>query len=631
MATAKVQVPPSNYIAPGSHHLSPVSYPKSSTTTPPDARETAIAWVSSFNDLIQSGDAIAPDVFLEESHWRDLLCSTWDFHTLSGPEKIATFIQDQHNRSHIQSLSVDTSTDLRQPTVAAVDFGGSVKGVQAFVTVDTDVGRGRGLVRLLSDAKDGGKWKAFTLFTTLEELKGYEELVKDRRPTGVEHGAQPDRRNWKDRRTAAENFEGDIQPAVIIIGAGQGGLTTAARLKQLGVESLIVDQVANVGDNWRNRYHQLVLHDSVWYDHMPYLPFPPHWPVFTPKDKLAEWFQLYAKALELNVWTSTTLINSSFDFQKKKWTVTLEREKDGIKEERKLYPRHVIQATGHAGEAYFPKDIKGLDDFKGDLLIHSSQFKGPQPNGEGKKAVIVGSCNSAHDIARDYLDHGYDVTMVQRSSTLVLTSETLIEVTMKGIYSEDGPPLEDADLLNMSFPAPVAKRHQADATVAMLARDSALLSRLSAAGFALDSGPDASGLFMKYLHRGGGYYIDVGTSSLIASGAIKIKQGQEIARVDPHGLTFADDTSLLADELVFATGFQNMRETARKIFGDELAEKVTDVWGFDEEGETRGMWRPTGHPGFWFMGGNLALCRFYSRLLALQIKALEEGVNQEGK
>lgn len=160
-------------------------------------------------------------------------------------------------------------------------------------------------------------------------------------------------------------------------------------------------------------------------------------------------------------------------------------------------------------------------------------------------------------------------------------------------------------MLNMSVPNPVGARLKVDANREINRRDATLLNGLTAAGFALDSGPDCSGLFMKYLHRGGGYYIDVGASQLVADKKIKIKQGQEIERVNAHSITFTDGSELEADEIVFATGYQNMRETARKIFGDELADRVRDVWGFDEEGETRTMWRRTGHPGFWFFGGTL--------------------------
>lgn len=180
--------------------------------------------------------------------------------------------------------------------------------------------------------------------------------------------------------------------------------------------------------------------------------------------------------------------------------------------------------------------------------------------------------------------------------------------------------------MNMSIPNPIAKRFHIEAAQESTRRDAQLLRGLVDAGFAVDNGPDCGGLLMKYLHHGGGYYIDVGASQLIADRKIKIKHGQEILRINPYSITFADDSELEADEIVLATGYTNMRDTAREIFGDELADRVGDVWGFDEEGEVRTMWRRSGHPGFWFFGGNLAFCRFFSRMLALQIKALEEGI-----
>lgn len=348
--------------------------------------------------------------------------------------------------------------------------------------------------------------------------------------------------------------------------------------------------------------------------------------MFTPKDKLAEWFECYVRLLELNVWTQTNLESANWDESKRQWTVHLKRKKaDGTVEERTLHPHHIIQATGHSGEMKMPQ-IKGMDEFKGDRLCHSSQFKGANSNSNGKKAIVVGCCNSGHDIAQDFYEHGYDVTIVQRSSTYVLSSEQVLEVLLKGLYEEGGPPVEDADLLFMSIPNPMLKRMHVDATKEIRRRDADLISGLEKAGFKIDNGPDESGFFMKYFQRGGGYYIDVGCSQLIIDGKIKVKQGTEIAEVKPHGLLFEDGTELEADEIVFATGYQNMRSTARKIFGDQVADRVKDVWGFDEEGELRTMWRRTGHPGFWFFGGNLALCRYYSRMLALQIKAMEEGI-----
>lgn len=327
----------------------------------------------------------------------------------------------------------------------------------------------------------------------------------------------------------------------------------------------------------------------------------PDWPIFTPKDKLGDWFNFYAEALELNVWMRSTMTSSKWSDSEQKWTVEIERTlPDGSKQTRTFHPHHVIQATGHSGKKNFPS-IPGMDKFAGSRLCHSSEFKGAKPNSQGKKAIVVGCCNSGHDISQTFFENGYDVTMVQRSSTCVVTSGSITGIALAGLYSEDGPPVEDADMWLHGTPMSVLKGIQLTVTSLSQAQDKATLDGLAKAGFSLDKGPDDAGLFMKYYQRGGGYYIDVGASQLIIDGKIKIKQGQEIAEVLPHGLKFADGSELEADEIIFATGYQNMRSEARSIFGDELADRVKNVWGFDDEGEFRSMWRNSGHPGFWYM------------------------------
>jgi len=240
----------------------------------------------------------------------------------------------------------------------------------------------------------------------------------------------------------------------------------------------------------------------------------------------------------------------------------------------------------------FP-EIKGMDSFAGDTICHSSKFKGAKKLAPGEKrhAIVVGCCNSGHDISQDFYERGYDITIVQRSSTYIMSSKEGLDVLLKGLYEEGGPSTEDADLMFMSIPNKMLKRMHVDATKEIARRDKDLLEGLAKAGFKLDHGPDDSGklahltipeeciadfagFFMKYFQRGGGYYIDVGASQLIIDGQIKVKQGQEIKEVKPHGLLFADGTELPADEVVFATGYENMRGTAGKIFGTELADRV---------------------------------------------------------
>ncbi|KAJ5202029.1 uncharacterized protein N7498_006692 [Penicillium cinerascens] len=607
-------------VEPGSFNIPLGSFPQTNTEIPEDPDKIATVLIDQLNSALDKKDTSAvSDLFIENSYWRDHLCLSWDYRTVKGRGAIAKYVT---GISSAVMAKIDRSSALKAPHNGPIDGYGEVHGIEFFIKVTSNFGYGRGVVRL---AQKGSAWKIFTVFTSLEGLTGHDEAVTSNRPIGVQHGEQQGRTNWKDRRVADENYKVK-QPLVLVVGAGQGGLSIAARLKMLNVDTLVVDHEDQIGDSWRQRYHQLVLHDPVWYDHMPYMPFPSSWPIFTPKDKLAEFFECYVKLLELNVWTRTELKSSSWDESKKEWTVVVERKKeDGTTETRTLHPHHVIQATGHSGKKNAP-NFKGMENFKGDRICHSSEFPGANPDSPGKKAIVIGSCNSGHDIAQDYFEKGYDVTMVQRSSTCVVSSSSITNIGMKGLYDETGPPTEDADLYMWSIPPELFKTQQIKVTKLMNQNDAKTIEGLEKAGFKVDRGPMDCGLMTKYLQRGGGYYIDVGASQLIVDGKIKVKQGQEISEVLPNGLRFADGSQLEADEIVFATGYQNMRTQARLIFGDEVADRVGNVWGLDEEGEMRNIWRRSGHPGFWFMGGNLALCRYYSRLLALQIKALEAGV-----
>ncbi|OKL62252.1 hypothetical protein UA08_02479 [Talaromyces atroroseus] len=616
-------IPSKDRIEPGSVNVSIGKFPPTASSDfSTSAGDIAAKLVAEFNEALSQKNAqVVSQLFLQHGYWRDHLALSWDFHTLIGRDKIASFLGQGIRLSQIE---LDYSSPVRAPHFGPIDGGlGEVKGVEFFVKFTTELGSGVGIARVAEES--AGQWRFFLLSTTLSDLTGHERRIRHNRPIGVQHGADSRQHNWKEMRDAEKNFEGN-EPQVVVIGAGQGGLSVAACLKMLGVETLVIDREERVGDNWRNRYRHLVLHDPLWMNHLPYLPFPSSWPVFIPKDKMGDFLEAYATLLDLNVWTKTSLVSSSWDDGTKQWSVTVERKQhDGTKETRTFRPHHVILATGHSGKKYFPS-INGLDTFQGDVLCHSSEFKGARPNAQGKKAVVVGCCNSGHDISQDYYEQGYDVTMVQRSSTLVVSSETLV-ATLKELYDDDGPATEDADLCLLSLPSEIFKAVQIGVTRKFTHVDRELLEGLDRAGFKIDQGPDDGGIYIKYFQRGGGYYINVGTSKLIIDRKIRIKQGQEITRILPHGIEFADGSVLEADEIVFATGYQNMHSEAKSILGDAVTDRIGNVWGYDEEGELRSLCRPSGHPGFWYMGGNLLLCRYFSKLLALQIKAIEEGLN----
>jgi putative flavoprotein involved in K+ transport len=169
----------------------------------------------------------------------------------------------------------------------------------------------------------------------------------------------------------------------------------------------------------------------------------------------------------------------------------------------------------------------------------------------------------------------------------------------------------------------------------MKKRDADLYARLEEAGFLLDFGSDGSGLFMKYLRRGSGYYIDVGASELVANGSIKLRSGVTIDRINPKSVTLSDGSELPADLIVYATGYGSMNQWLAELISPAVADKVGKVWGLGSdtpkdpgpwEGELRNMWKPTQVPHLWFHGGNLHQSRHYSRFLSLQLKARYEGL-----
>lgn len=562
-------------------------------------------WLTAFSSTLKRNDVeAAAALFHEASYWRDLIAFTWNIVTFESRSAIAEMLK---------ARLADVRPDSFKPD-----------GAEGWFTFETAVGRGRGHLRL----KDG---KALTLFTALMELKGFEEKAGPTRELGVHHGAVRDRRTWTDqRREDAAELGVTRQPFVLVVGGGQGGIGLGARLKRIGVPALIVDALPRPGDAWRRRYKSLCLHDPVWYDHLPYLPFPDHWPIYTPKDKMGDWLESYTKIMELDYWSSSPCRSASWDEAKQEWTVVVERDGQPVT----IRPRHVVLATGMSGFPEVPR-FPGADRFKG-VQRHSSQHGGGE-GWSGKKCVVVGSNNSAHDIAADLWEHGADVTMLQRSPTLVVRSETLAKG--RTLYSEEavqrGIDADLADLMTASLPyalQPAAARPFVDQ---FRKDDAAFYDALAGAGFKLTYGEDESGIGPMYARRGSGYYIDVGASELIADGRIKLKSGAEVERLTEDSVVLKDGSVLEAELVVYATGYGSMNQWAAALISPEVADKVGKCWGLGSqtakdpgpwEGELRNMWKPTAQDGLWFHGGNLAQSRHYSRYLALQLKARLEGL-----
>lgn len=578
-------------------------------------RDTILAaaerWLNDFGRALETGEGLAA-LFHSESHWRDLLALTWEIGTVQSADEIAEALQINQAERPVKNFRVDT---VRTPPRHVVLAGR--EAVELIFVFDAAHGQGEGVLRLLPDADDSGKLKAWTLMTGLAALEGFPELIGNNRPKGESYSREFHGPNWLDQRNAATAYM-DHDPSVLVVGGGQAGLSIAARLDQLGVDTLIVDRYPRIGDMWRRRYHALTLHNQVHVNHLPYMPFPPTWPTYIPKDKLAGWFEAYVEAMELNYWSDTEFLGGAYDEVAAHWEVEL-KIKDG--KERRLRPRHVVLATGVSGIANIPK-IPGLDQFAGEV-VHSSDYQ----DGEawrGKNTLVIGTGNSGHDIAQDLHESGAAVTLVQRSSTLVIEIEPSAQLPY-ALY-DNGPSVADCDLIVAGTPFAVAREAHFIMAKRAAELDKPLLDRLSQVGFKLDLGVNDTGWQFKYLIQGGGYYFNVGCSDLIADGKIDLVQYDDIVDFTETGARLNSGEALEAGLVVLATGYKGQEALVRKLFSDDMAKRVGPIWGFGTEEELRNMFCRTPQPGLWLIAGGLAQCRIYSRYLALQIKASEEGL-----
>jgi len=584
-----------------------------STSTP---TAQAQAWLDRFDAALQRRDiAAAVALFGPDCYWRDLVSFTWNICTQESP-------------AQIEAMLAARLADVAPSNWRVIGDATTTDGItEAWFSFETRVSRGKGLLRL----KDDGL--AWTLLTTMVELKGFEEKTGEHRVAGAEHGVHQGRQSWGEQRAEELATMGySQQPDVVVIGGGQGGIALGARLRRLDVSTIIVEKNARAGDSWRRRYKSLCLHDPVWYDHLPYLNFPDDWPVFSPKDKIGDWLEAYTKIMELNYWGSTTATHCRYDEGAGRWEVVVDRAGQAVT----LRPKELVIALGVSGYANVPK-IAGAETFVGDQH-HSSKHPGPEPY-LGKKAVVLGSNNSAHDICAALWEAGVDVTMVQRSSTHIAPSKALMELALGGLYSEQalkaGIDHHKGDLIFASVPYKVMHSFHIPVYEEMKRREAELYGRLEKAGFMLDFGADGSGLFMKYLRRGSGYYIDVGACELVANGSIKLKSNVNIERINPKSVTLTDGSELPADLLVYATGYGSMNRWLADLISPATADQLGKVWGLGSdtpkdpgpwEGELRNMWKPTQVPHLWVHGGNLHQSRHYSQFLSLQLKARLAGL-----
>ncbi|KAF5345198.1 hypothetical protein D9758_009716 [Tetrapyrgos nigripes] len=574
-------------------------------------KDISSKWLKDFGSFLQTADVEGVASCFRPDGWlRDILIFSWNNRSLCGPEKITQYLKDSNLKAE-----TCTSFELDERPYLSAQFGPigpAATGVSFGFRFVTPIAFGKGFAHLTEQDGSNG-WKALSVVVTMDDLIGYEEAGPDLGFYGGHTLSWSD--VYEERRRSLES-----DPHVLIVGGGQNGLNVAARFHKMNIPTLVVEQNARVGDNWRKRYPTLSLHTPKSHHPMLYQPFPENWPIFTPRDKLADWLEQYATSQDLIIWNNShPMPTPSYDYSQRKWTVVINRAGQHVT----LHPRHIVLAAGTLGHPRIPH-ISDLDLFKGPV-IHSCGYPGAVEflsKANGKHVVVIGAGNTSADICQDLCYHGAEVTMVQRSSTCVVAAST----TRKVLESRfpPGVPTSISDFKFASLPLGLLRRMLISRKDALAAVEKDLQDGLRKAGMKINMGPEGTGNYLLVFERFGG--LDVGCADLIASGKIKVKQGVEVCSVTADTATFSDGSSLPVDALIFATGYESIRDTMRKIFGDETMDKTSLVWGLDEEDELRGSYRPTGHPGLWFATGDFYHSRYSSKQLALEIKAIELGL-----
>ncbi len=575
------------------------------------AGEQAAAWLAAFEAALHARDpARIGTLFHPDCHWRDVLAFTWRFSSAQGRDAVAAGLASGQARTAARGFHLPAG---RRPPRALTRLG--VASVEALIGFETVDGSGAGLLRLSAGAD--GVMRAWLLSTVLGELRGHEEQVGARRPSGSAYSRNFGGDNWADMRRRAVAYEGR-EPAVLVIGGAQAGLSVAARLNQLGVDTLVAERWPRIGDSWRRRYHSLALHNSTHINHLPYMDFPSTWPTYIPKDMLGNWFEFYADAMQINCWTGTELTGGAWDAAAGCWEARLRRE-DGS--ERVVRPRHLVFANGVSSFPRMP-DMAAFADFAGHVM-HAEEFD-TGAAWRGRRALILGTGSSANDIALDLHSNGAHATVVQRGSTTVVSIDPSARLN-ESVWDE-GSSLEDADLIVSSTPPALVVQGYQAVTKRMAQLDGEMIAGLKAIGFKHDCGEDETGHQMKYFRRGGGYNLDAGSSALMIKGEIGLLQHDRIERFVAAGALLTDGTTVPADLIVLATGYYPQEELVRRTLGQAVVDRIGPVWGLGEDGELRNMFTRTPQQGLWFIAGGLPQCRINSRHLALQIKAAEVGI-----
>ncbi|WP_457967021.1 NAD(P)/FAD-dependent oxidoreductase [Arthrobacter sp. D1-29] len=554
------------------------------------------------NDLFES-------LFAENAMWRDLLSFTFNIRQFHDRDAIANYFWTTADELEPSNFTIDANFPVEP--VSEVPFS-LTETFEIDFTFETTAGFSDGLVHVVPDPTSPGGLRAVLLLTRLQSLRDLPPVwPKFGRYNQLE--LENERKVLEQRKTYSQG-----EPEVLIVGAGHNGVFVAAALARLGIDALIVDKHERAGDSWRKRYDSLVLHMPHGMMQFLHLPFPDSFPDYISKDRLADWYEVYVNALDLNLWTSTEFVHGEYDEDAQQWSATV-RQADGT--DRTFRPKYLVLATGGSGTPRIP-DLPGLQDFTGPVT-HSHSFRSGA-DFAGKNVLVVGTGTSAHDIAFDIVNHDGKSTLLQRGATFVvdLPSANL----NYGPFNTRSVPTDVVDkrwLVTQIKPLMLENFKRVTAMGNEL--DKELHEQVEKAGLVLDK--SEYGFFAKYFEVAGGYYINVGASQAMIRGDIKVEQFSNVDRFVGDGIRLNSGEVRKFDAIVLATGYENQRVILERFFGSEVAERIGDVAGYDAGGDPeRNQYKPiAAQPRLAIAGSGISAGRWYAPLVALEIQAEFEG------
>ncbi|KAF7553047.1 hypothetical protein G7Z17_g3903 [Cylindrodendrum hubeiense] len=594
----------------------------------------AITVLNAFNSALASGDSAAlEDCFLaSQAYWKDQLALTYHMRTFYTPSVIAAgFLETRALRGIPGELKLEGAAQFlpATPTLQFIDCGfvfttsspaASCSGRMLLLPIKTNVEGGNEVLQ----------WKIWILSTKLEDLDLHPEDETLLQSPGKE----------------LEGLE-TIETDVFIVGGGNAAVALAARLKTLGVESVMAERNPKVGDNWALRYDCMRFHIPTSFCELPYMCYDKEFqaPHLLSRDELAEQVRRYVAAFNLNIINSAKIQSTTYDQAAKQWVVKF----DTPAGRRTAVSKHVVQATGIGSQQLYLPHMDDAEKYKG-ISVHSAQYTNAKVLAEqgAKSVLVIGSANTAFDVLEDCHAAGLQSTMVVRSQTYIVPVEYVCDKFSLGAYDFG---VEAADRLFLTLPACVDSQLGRGLFGMFASKEPERYAALAAKGFpVVDSSHPDSVLMHNLLERAGGHYVDVGGTKLLSEGKADFKAGVEPVAYTATGLRFSDGTTADADAVVWCTGFadKDVRDSVASILGDgaaangdgvvgeadknllgprDIAARVDATWGIDDEGEIRGMWkRHLRLDNYWVTGGYTQQHRWHSRTLALQIKAALEGV-----